>query len=90
MFGTVPGEVAVGVVADPLRRGRIQVDVGVFGPDEPRRQRRVLSLGELARDKGMNPLVTLSAYTGPRTACREGVRPRNGRGSLVTVGGPRL
>ena len=51
MFGTVPGEVAVGVVADPLRRGRIQVDVGVFAPDEPRRQRRVLSLGEPARGK---------------------------------------
>ena len=31
VFGTVPGEVAVGVVADSLRRSRIQVDVGVFG-----------------------------------------------------------
>jgi hypothetical protein len=47
---------AIGVVADPLRRGRIQVDVGVFAPDESRRPRRVLSLGEPARDKGMNPL----------------------------------
>ena len=58
---------------DPLRRGRIQVDVGVFAPDEPRHP-RVLSLGEPAKDKGMNPLVTLSAYASARTARREGVR----------------
>jgi hypothetical protein len=46
VFGTVPGEVAVGVVAYPLRRGRISFDVVVFAPDEPERPRRVLSLGE--------------------------------------------
>ena len=33
MFGVVPGEVAAGVVADPLRRGQIHVDVAVFAPD---------------------------------------------------------
>ena len=55
VFGTVPGEVAAGVVADPLRRGQIQVDVAVFAPDEPGRPRRVLSLGEAKWDKVMNP-----------------------------------
>ena len=53
VFGTAPGEVAAGVVADPLRRGQIQVDVAVFAPDEPGRPRRVLSLGEAKRDKVM-------------------------------------
>lgn len=43
VFDTAPGEVAVGVVADSLRRSRIQVDVGVLAPDEPGRQCRVLS-----------------------------------------------
>ena len=33
-----------------------QVDMGVFTPDEPRRPRRLLFLGEHAGDKGMNPL----------------------------------
>jgi hypothetical protein len=46
VFGTVAGEVAAGVVADPLRRGQIQVDVAVFAPDEPGRPRQVLSLGD--------------------------------------------
>jgi uncharacterized protein len=55
MFGMVPGEVAAGVVADPLRRGQIQVDVAVFAPDEPGRPRRVLSLGEAKWDKVMSP-----------------------------------
>ena len=67
VFGTVPGEVAVGVVADSLRRGQIQVDVAVFAPDEPGRARRVLSLRKATWYKGMNPLVTLSGYTGPAT-----------------------
>jgi uncharacterized protein len=53
VFGTAPGEVAAGVVADPLRRGQIQVDVAVFAPDEPGRPRRVLSLGEAKWDKVM-------------------------------------
>jgi uncharacterized protein len=35
VFGSAPGEVAAGVVADPLRRGEIEVDVAVFAPDEP-------------------------------------------------------
>lgn len=34
-FGEPPGEVAAGVVADPLRRSQIQVDVAVFAPDDP-------------------------------------------------------
>jgi hypothetical protein len=51
MFGTTPGEVAAGVVADPLRRGQIQVDVAVFAPDEAGHPRRVLSLGEAKWDK---------------------------------------
>ncbi len=55
MFGTTPGEVAAGVVADPLRRGQIQADVAVFAPDEAGRPRRVLSLGEAKWDKIMNP-----------------------------------
>jgi hypothetical protein len=55
VFSTVPGEVAAGVVADPLRRGQIQVEVAVFAPDEPGRPRRVLSLGEAKWDKIMNP-----------------------------------
>jgi AAA+ ATPase superfamily predicted ATPase len=55
VFGMAPGEVAAGVVADPLRRGQIQVDVAVFAPDEPGHPRRVLSLGEAKWDKTMNP-----------------------------------
>jgi hypothetical protein len=54
VFGAVPGEVAAGVVADPLRRGQIQVDVAVYAPDEPGHPRRVLSFGEAMWDKVMN------------------------------------
>ena len=54
-FGEAPGEVAAGVVADPLRRSQIQVDVAVFAPDDPGRQRRVLSLGEAKWDTVMAP-----------------------------------
>ena len=43
------------MVADPLRRGQIQVDVAVFAPDEPGRPRRMLSLGEAQWDKIMDP-----------------------------------
>jgi AAA+ ATPase superfamily predicted ATPase len=52
-FGEAPGEVAAGVVADPLRRSQIQVDVAVFAPDDPGHSRRVLSLGEAKWDKVM-------------------------------------
>jgi uncharacterized protein len=48
------GEVAAGVVAEPLGRGQIQVDVAVYAPDEPGHPLRVLSLGEAMRDKVMN------------------------------------
>jgi uncharacterized protein len=51
--GEAPGEVAAGVVADPLRRSQIQVDVAVLAPDDPGRPRRVLSLGEAKWDKVM-------------------------------------
>jgi hypothetical protein len=53
-FGSVPGEVAAGVVADPPRHGQVQVDVAVFGPDDPGRPRMVLPLGEAKWDKVMN------------------------------------
>ena len=85
VFGTVPGEVAAGVVADPLRRGQIQVDVAVFAPDEPGRPRRVLSLGEAKWDKVMSPghlerlrrardLLAVKGYdtTGARLTCYSG------------------
>jgi AAA+ ATPase superfamily predicted ATPase len=52
-FGEAPGEVAAGVVADPLRRGQIQIDAAVFAPDDPGRSRRVLSLGEAKWDTVM-------------------------------------
>ena len=45
-FGALPGEVGTGVVADPARRGAIEVDVVVLGPAVPGEPRRVLSLGE--------------------------------------------
>jgi AAA+ ATPase superfamily predicted ATPase len=46
VFGALPGEVGAGVVADPARRGAIDVDVVVLGPAVPGESRRVLSLGE--------------------------------------------
>ncbi len=52
-LGVGPGEVAAGVVADPLRRSQIQVDVAVFAPDDPGHPRRVLSLGEAKWDTVM-------------------------------------
>jgi uncharacterized protein len=48
---------------------------GILAPDEPGRPRHVLSFGETTGDKGMNSLVALRGYTGPRAACREGVTP---------------
>jgi AAA+ ATPase superfamily predicted ATPase len=53
-FGEAPGEVGAGVVADPLRRSQIQVDVAVFALGEAGHPRRVLSLGEAKWDKVMN------------------------------------
>lgn len=54
VFGAAPGEAAAGVVADPLRRSQVEVDVAVFAPGDPGRPRRVLSLGEAKWDKVMN------------------------------------
>lgn len=53
-FGELPGEVAAGTVADPVRRTQVQVDVAVFAADDPGRPRRVLSLGEAKWDKVMD------------------------------------
>jgi hypothetical protein len=55
LFGEAPGEVAAGVVADPVRRSQIQVDVAVVAPDDPGRPRRILSLGEARWDMVMHP-----------------------------------
>src|SRR2546429_3247788 len=68
------GEVAADVVAAPLRRGQIQVDVAVFAPDEPGRPRPVLSLGEATWDKGHGYRPPRAAAPGPRPARRERVR----------------
>jgi uncharacterized protein len=46
LFGTLPGQVGSGVVADPDRRSQIEVDVVVFAPAAPGQPRRILSLGE--------------------------------------------
>jgi hypothetical protein len=46
VFGKVPGEVAAGVVADPFRRRRSQVDVAVLARTGRGRPCRVLSPGE--------------------------------------------
>jgi AAA+ ATPase superfamily predicted ATPase len=46
LFGTLPGQVGSGVVADPDRRSQIEVDVVVFAPAAPGEPRRILSLGE--------------------------------------------
>jgi hypothetical protein len=63
-FGEAPGEVAAGVVADPLRRGQIQIDVAVFAPDDPGRQRL-----HRARD-----LLAVKGYdmSGTRLTCYSG------------------
>jgi hypothetical protein len=47
LFGGLPAEVGSGVVADPGRRGQIEVDVAVLAAAEPGRPRVVLSLGEV-------------------------------------------
>ena len=70
MLDTAPGEVAVGVVADSLRRSRIQVDVGVLAPDEPGRPAPRAGSQETTEVQGHESLVTLSGYTGPRAACQ--------------------
>lgn len=55
LFGDLPGEVGTGVVADPTRRGQIEVDVAVLAPAMPGEPRRVLSLGEAKWGKVMGP-----------------------------------
>lgn len=46
VYGGPVGEVGAGVVADPTRRGQIEVDVVVFASAVPGEPRRILSLGE--------------------------------------------
>jgi AAA+ ATPase superfamily predicted ATPase len=45
-FPASPGVVGAGVVADPSRRSRIEIDVVVLAPTVPGEPRRVLALGE--------------------------------------------
>ncbi|HEX3732615.1 MAG TPA: ATP-binding protein, partial [Mycobacteriales bacterium] len=47
VFGSLPGEVGSGVVADPAERSQIEIDVVVMAPALPNEPRRVLSLGEV-------------------------------------------
>ncbi|MFI6597946.1 ATP-binding protein [Nonomuraea sp. NPDC050536] len=54
-FGELPGEVGAGVVADPVRRDQIEVDVVVFAPALPGEPQRILSLGEVKWGKTMTP-----------------------------------
>lgn len=46
VFGGLPGEVAAGVLADPVGKAQLQVDVAVLAPEDTGTRRRVLSLGE--------------------------------------------
>ena len=86
VFGTVPGDVAAGVVADPLRRSQIQVDVAVFAPDEPGRPRRVLSLGEAKWDKVMNSGHLERLRRARDLLAVKGYDTRSRRDSLVIAG----
>jgi uncharacterized protein len=54
-FGELPGEVGAGVISDPARRERIEIDVAVFAPAMAGESRRVLSLGEVKWGKTMGP-----------------------------------
>ncbi|MBG0827688.1 ATP-binding protein [Planomonospora sp. ID67723] len=53
VFGELPGEVAEGVVPDPVNRTQIQIDVAVLSAALPGEKRRVLSLGECKWDRPM-------------------------------------
>lgn len=52
IFGT-PGEVAAGILTDPITRRQIEVDVAVFGLTPPGHQRRIVALGEAKWGKVM-------------------------------------
>lgn len=45
-FAELPGEVGSGLIADPVRRTQIQLDVVVLAPAMPGKPRRILALGE--------------------------------------------
>ena len=47
IYGGPPAEVGAGVVNDPASKSQIQIDVVVLAPQEPGRQRQILSLGEV-------------------------------------------
>jgi hypothetical protein len=85
IFGDLPGDVAAGILADPVRHAQVQVDVAVLGVDDPGRPRRILSLGEAKWDKIMTPrhverlrrardLLSVRGYdtTATRLACYSG------------------
>ena len=77
MFGSVPGEVPASVVADPIRRGQIQVDVAVFAPDDPgqragcsllaKQMDKVMSLGHIERLRRARDLLAVKGYDTART-----------------------
>lgn len=54
LFGGLPAEVGAGVVADPVGKKHIQIDVAVLAPAEHGRPRRLLSLGEAKWDRIMD------------------------------------
>jgi len=54
-FDGLPATVGAGVVSDPARRGSIEVDVVVLGPQIPGLPRRLLSLGEARLGRVIGP-----------------------------------
>ncbi len=54
LYGDFPADVSSGVVNDPARRTKIEIDVVVLAAQEPGRPRRVLSLGEAKWGEVMN------------------------------------
>jgi uncharacterized protein len=54
VFGGLPAEAGVGVVADPANRNQIQIDVAVLAPAEHGQPRKILSLGEAKWDRVMD------------------------------------
>ena len=69
------GEVAADVVADPLRRAQIQVDVAVLAPDEPGARcclsvrpsgTKVMSLSHLERLRRARDLLAVKGTTRSR------------------------
>lgn len=105
-FPALPGEIGPGVVADPARRGQIEIDVVVLAPAMPGRPREVLSLGEAKWGDAMGPrhvdrlrrardLLAERGYDTSRTvlACYSGAgfhRELSGMPDVLAVGLDRL